>query len=307
MNEIDFISSHFFELCEKESFNLSSLSESTLVRIFNNIKLKLNDEDQLLNFINFLYSSNEKYGFLYEFVHFENVSAYSMTKFLEIYNINDINNATWNRISNRLKCDVKNNIQNNEKERYSKSSKQDEKEHKKDDISKSFPYSEDKLFQGIINFLNTKSGGKIENEISFTSTRTSSYEYYNPQNVAKFKDKTRHFESQNTPNSWICFDFKDHEVIPMNYTIRTVAGWGINHVHPKNWVIEGSEDNNSWLILDNQSNNSQLNGPDVVHTFKIKNYDSKKFRFIRMRQTGVNWRNDHYLAFDSFEIYGKII
>ena len=58
-NEIDYISSHFYEINENNEY-FSNFTLKTLERIFENPKLQLESEDQLLTFINKLYSNDSK-------------------------------------------------------------------------------------------------------------------------------------------------------------------------------------------------------------------------------------------------------
>ena len=107
-------------------------------------------------------------------------------------------------------------------------------------------------------------------------------------------------------NNWICFDFRKHRVVPTDYTIRS-AIWDANDTHPRNWVIEGSNDDISWTIIDEENDCPFLNGKNVVHTFRMNRPNLKEFQYIRMKITGPDWRNSFYLGIDSFEIYGKLI
>ena len=71
--EIDFISSHFFELCTKTNENeFRSLQITTIEQIINNKNLCLESEDQLLRFINNLCENDSSFSTLYEFVLFIN-------------------------------------------------------------------------------------------------------------------------------------------------------------------------------------------------------------------------------------------
>lgn len=178
---------------------------------------------------------------------------------------------------------------------------------------KNLPKSDDKLkkvnlftysnqeFNGILNFFSKKSGGKIDSEISITSSSINpSDNSSNPRNVAY--NNNNYFFSDNFVNSWICFDFKDYRVSPTNYTIKTVGNY-----YPKSWVIEGSNDNVSVEILDSQNNCSRLNNCSVVCTFTIGNQKNKQYRYIRMRQTGETWCGGNYLLIRTFEIYGQLL
>ena len=55
VRDIDYISSNFFKFCENNLDDMNSLHPKTLERIISNNKLKLRDENQLLNFINQIY------------------------------------------------------------------------------------------------------------------------------------------------------------------------------------------------------------------------------------------------------------
>ena len=132
---------------------------------------------------------------------------------------------------------------------------------------------------------------------------------YQPQNVILFDNQSKFFESTNSPNSWICFDFQESRVFPTDYTIRSPTVWNDNSPEPQNWVIEGSNDNSKWEVLSEEQNCKTLHGKGKIQTFQIKNknLESNEFRFIRLRQTGKNGHNNDYLIFDSFELYGDLI
>lgn len=107
--EIEFISSHFYELSEKEE--LSTLSVETLEAIFSSESIQLNSEDQLLRAINKLYSKSRSYYPLFEYIKFNFLSTEAIQEFIEIFDSNDLTKVTWNQICNRLKCEVENKIQ----------------------------------------------------------------------------------------------------------------------------------------------------------------------------------------------------
>ena len=88
--------------------------------------------------------------------------------------------------------------------------------------------------------------------------------------------------------------------------------WESNNWHPRNWAIEGSNDDISWDILDNQTNCQHLNGCHRIHTFTIQNQKDKEYCYIRIRQTGQNWFTNNRslsnkLVFESIEFYGTLI
>ena len=168
--------------------------------------------------------------------------------------------------------------------------------------SKLFPYDSNNQFSGILDYLNKESRGNIDDIISVTASSISGRSF--PSNVTFLLDRNRRFCSSGVEqNPWICFDFRDFQVIPSNYTIRSCdSGYD-----PKSWVIEGSKDSSNWEILDEQKNCNFLNGDFKTHTFDINNSKSQQFRYLRMRLTDTNWKNDYAFIINSFELYGTLI
>ena len=273
---------------------MKELKFDTLESIISNDSLVINDEDQLISFINELCIENQKYCHFYEFVNFSFVGQERIGEFIEQFDIESITQETWRSISRRLKHDVllgKDELQET-KERYKKPKVQ------------TFSYESDQKFEGILNYLRQISNGKIYNEVGITaSTYQNTRE---PQNVIIFEDQNKEFYTENSTNSWICFDFKERRVIPTHYTLKGHS-YGENGDHPKTWVIEGSKDNSKWEVIDEQKNCNFLNGSFYVHTFAISQQNSDEFHYIRMRLTGLNCGNDNKLKLNAFEIYGQLI
>ncbi|KAK8887461.1 hypothetical protein M9Y10_038506 [Tritrichomonas musculus] len=290
--EIDFLSSHLFEMIESQEEEIGKLSIDTLMRILNNDQIQLNSEDQLLNFVNNLYKSDSKYSILYETVLFENISSESIKEFTAIYDSDDMDRGTWLRLSKRLECEIQNK-NSEEKHRYREKPKS----------GKMFSKGQNE-FNGILNYLRAQSKGQIENEVKITSSTASNG--YGGQNVIFYEDKDKYFYTSNEANSWLCFDFRERRVIPTDYTVRSCP-WDPNNDHPKSWVIECRNENSSWKTVDEQKDCPHLNGKSFVHTFKINGQMSEGFQYIRMRATGPNWENDKDLDLESFEIYGRLI
>lgn len=120
------------------------------------------------------------------------------------------------------------------------------------------------------------------------------------------KKKDNFFASKDEDNSWICYEFKDHLIIPKDYTIRSPK-FDTNSQHPRSSVIEGSKDSKEWSIIDEQKNCSFMNGPNFIHTFHISK--SKEIKFIRIRETDQNWASykNYNFVISAFEIYGTLI
>ena len=292
---------HFYEFIDNdEEIKLNELLPDTIELIISNPKLKLNNEDQLLTFVNKLYLNDSNYRNLYNYVHFCNVEQNTIIEFLKIFDINDISNESWQLLSIRLSLKV-----NNDDELKKNSKRYNEIKLNEND-SNIFKFESDEKFNGIINHFRSKSN---ENKINITASSINSNDEA-PINSILFENKDNYFASKDEKNSWICYEFKDNFVIPTDYTIRSPS-FAINSQHPRSWVIEGSINSNDWIILDEQKDCSFMNGPSYVHTFHISK--SNKIKFIRIRETDKNWwlnsiSNSNYnLAISAFEIYGSLI
>ena len=295
-SEIDFISAHFYELCETQEEEFQQLTIETLSKIVSNDQIRLNSEDQLLKFINDLYRNDNKYSFLYENVLFENVSSETMKDFTATYDSRDMSRETWLHLSKRLEKDIKDERTDNGQRYTQKSGKQ-------------FYASEQNKFNGIINYLREKSNGQIENEINFNaSSNSNNSENYKPKVVTQFENDNNYFYTDGEQNAWLCLEFREHRIIPTDYTIRS-WNYSQNDCHPRSWVIECSNDNSSWEIVDEEKDCSHLNGSKYVHTFKMNHPTNKEYKYIRMRITGPTWHSstNYQLIINSFEIFGKII
>lgn len=65
-----------------------------------------------------------------------------------------------------------------------------------------------------------------------------------------------------------------------------------------NWKFEGSSEESSWEIFDEQKENSILVGPSIFHTFHIENQSHKQYKYIRLHQTGYHsYTKDYYIIY----------
>lgn len=298
--QIEFVSQNFFNLCETKSEELSDLPIEIIYLITSHKSLKLINEDQLLKFINLVYKkSNEKNdetrlysSTLYENVNFLNVSSESLEEFIEYFIIDDLDMEIWH---NLCKClitskNTKNNNFNNNKNstRYEKQ------------LTKKFPAGSNNDFNGIIRYLKSTTNQPHD----FNITASTSYSSNSvPSNVILYNDQNKFYQSEiesGSQGSWLCFDFIENRVILSSYQLIS-GSWGD---HLRSWVIEGSNDNIDWEVIDSRNN---CRGTGTSHIYEVHNPNSKEFRYIRLRQTGVNWFNSLFLVINSFEIYGELV
>lgn len=297
--EIDFTSSHFYELCEILINEYSKLNVDTLIKIIDNEQLQLESEDQLLSFVNKLnFNDSNLYSILYDFINFLNVSPSKMNEFVSIYNIDLMSKATWSNLSARL---VKETINSQIELKC---------DHKYNERLKIvFPFKDQNEFSGIFRYLGNISNGDIEKEVKFScSSLHPNPENYDvqPKNVALFNERIKVFSSDQQRNNYLCFNFNENRVIPSVYSIRTTEKF-TSYCYPRSWIIEGSNDNKNWIELSRVNDCEQLKGSDRIHSFVINQNCSKEFQYIKITLT-KDWNSDNcYFIIDSFEIYGTLL
>eukprot|EP01083_Nonionella_stella_P224105 798025_1 len=104
--------------------------------------------------------------------------------------------------------------------------------------------------------------------------------------------------------SWFCVDFQNCWVEPTQYTLRHYSSWESEAL--RNWVLEASSNNFSWHILSRHVNDKHLKGKGASYTWTIKDKRKRRFRFFRIRQTGLNSNKHLYLSLSGLEFYGKL-
>ena len=298
--ELEFIAKNFFKLNEEQEKKFEKLRCDTIEKVLSHSELQIQDENQLLRIINQLYNSDSRYSILYKFVYFIFVDEEKIQEFIEIFDFNDIDGEIWSNISIRLKQKIDKCNDENYKHHQCKLNGL-ESESKLNGLK--FECLHNNQFDGIINFLRKKSNDNIKSMINITASSIIG-DNYSPYNACLFKDN--YFESNNENNSWICFDFKEHKIIPSNYIIKSCGSGQPNK--PKTWILEGSNDQTNWQILDEQNNCPHLKGSYAVHTFDIQKENIGPFKYIRIKQTGNNWQgNYYYFTMNSIEFYGYFI
>jgi hypothetical protein len=151
----------------------------------------------------------------------------------------------------------------------------------------------------IIWFLTVRYGGNVHDTGAVKVSASEVIYSQHAKNAADWSTDTR-FDSAKERDSWLCYDFKKRTVEVTHYSIRSA-----DCDFPRSWVLEGALDPmGPWRVLDSQRDNCQLNGPHRVATFPIVNETG--FRCIRLRQTGVNHANLHYLTIGGLELFGQV-
>jgi hypothetical protein len=133
----------------------------------------------------------------------------------------------------------------------------------------------------------------------------TNYHHYNssriPETLLNYDNSTL-FESKNEPNSWFSVQLKSKKIIPSGYLLRSHGNSGNT---PKTWRLEGSNDNNQWIVIDQQENRDwkTKQWSEVYLPVQTK----EAFSYFKFTQTGKNYQKDDYLRLNYFEIFGTIL
>ena len=136
--------------------------------------------------------------------------------------------------------------------------------------------------------------------------KPSSSPIYYEQGPQYLLDPSSNFATtESVVNATFAFEFINNKVFFTEYTLRTLASETdesfLYSDYPRCWVIEGSNDNSNWLIIDEQ-NNTIFQNRNQSYTFRSKHPGI--YRFVRIRQTCHNSNDNYHLRLSQFEIFG---
>ena len=181
----------------------------------------------------------------------------------------------------------------------------------------SIEYEGDEL-KGIISHLKDKYGENLceKGKIQISDIGVH-HEVSGPiSNLIKYdKDHINSFYRNNygsrpyptASEGWIEFDFLKRKVNLTSYTLRT-SEYGFNsYYHAKSWRIVGSNDRESWEVVDQRVNNPSLNGKYKQCRFECSRSD-KYYRYIRYIQDD-SWylQREHNIYLTCVEFFGSIL
>ena len=121
--EIESISSHFYEMSTNDKKAVENMSYEVIESILSSGNLRVASEDEVVEFINELYLKDREFSSLYCYVYFSNVTSKCMRSFVEKVSLDNITSETWNSLSVRLCEEINDNLSGSEmketiKERY---------------------------------------------------------------------------------------------------------------------------------------------------------------------------------------------
>ena len=160
-----------------------------------------------------------------------------------------------------------------------------------------YKFKED-LFSGIFDGLSKKLGMNLADS-SDVDVTASSYQgsSYDPKNV--LKNDGRYWHSQNLPNSWIQFDFKQRKVSITSYSMKEFC-------LIRSWKVEGSTDGSTFEIIDNKVDTTDFqNSSGIQKNFPVQP-NNKYYRYIRITSTSKNWDGSDFFILYRVEFFGFV-
>ena len=118
--------------------------------------------------------------------------------------------------------------------------------------------------------------------------------------------RTLRFTTKPQQGGWVLLDFLDRKVRPTRYSLRHYSAWDTEAL--RNWVLEASNDQKTWTVLRQHTNDTTLDHKGEAATWTLSGSASTTaYRYFRIRMTGKNSNNHYYLALSGFEIYGDLV
>lgn len=284
---LSYLSSHFHELPESV---LESLEYEEAAAILSDASLILKSEDWLYDFISSHFEKDNCYFGLLEFLKFEFLSSESISKFVDrsvaFYNLLTL--PVWESVCRRLLLSVSTESLDHCR-RYGETLSPS---------LKRLSFKVNSTLDGILSYLRKQCGGNVHDLHAVDVTANHS-----GNSLAYAVNVELNYISQESPNPWVCIDFKERRIKLTHYSIRSSNCEGINGRHPREWVIEGST-SSDWREIDRRDRNNELNGQNLITTHAVS--EPMICRFVRLRQTGKNHSEGLSLLFNAFEVFGEL-
>lgn len=154
---------------------------------------------------------------------------------------------------------------------------------------------------GILKKLQEQSPKASENNAELLPFSVDSIGYLSwhghPANL--LDDSSSKYISPNVANPWVLFDFKNTKIKLSGYYLKASP-----KVSPTSWILEGSNDNEQWIILDEQNSNYILK---FVHSCNLSVSTNDYYRFFKFTSIAKNSAASYQLVLEQIDFYGNIL
>jgi hypothetical protein len=283
-DEVEFIASRLDEI---ES--LDRLPPSLLEIVLESVSLRIETEDWLLELICGL---GNGYEFLIRYVRCEFLSSAGIDRFIEAVEVERIDALLWTSVCHRLTNTC--------------SSSLDPQRFKSEGLAPGSPDFEGNRFphgssdsEGILHHL-TEKYGENNHWHGWVAVTASGTDSACVEAITSFGHPSYWF-STNAPHSWVMFDFKDLSLCVDGYSLNS----GSYNYSLRTWEMEVSNDGSTWVTIDRRST-KELRGTNVTRYFACNEETTEFYRYVRIRQTGVNQAGTHNLEIGHIEFFGQV-
>lgn len=259
-----------------------------LERILSHPDILVKDEDSLFEFIEeIVLSRNPRPITLFSHIIFENLRTETLNHALSLINPETLTSQLWESLRTRIGGKVT--IELEKGKRYYR------------DITDC--RFADEEFDGILHMLFKKcKTNPVDNniiDVSSSSDDTSSSE--KPKNLFDFNQSRNQWSMNVKKGNYLLIDFKASKVKIDGYSIK--SGSGSHWENEQSWVIEGSNDNINYKIIDEKIKNKEMGGSERVHHWSC--HSDEAYRYIRWRLTKDG--NGSKMTSRQFELFGQYI
>lgn len=310
-DEINYISSHLFELESIIENHDDVLSFDLWREILSSHSICLSSEDWLFEYILQRSKKDRSFISLLEFVKLKELKTSSLHKFFSEVSLSELNSSLYSLIADLVlnTCD---NVKDGKKKKSSryfipKDSIKAEKKEKPDTlIKKVIEFDGKNPLRGMFAYLRSKSHGSNIVDANLISITAAAINEQVDSDVRYLVDLNinSYYVSKDEENQWIKFDFRDRIAEVHCYTIKTNLNGGNDHL--RNWVIEVSNNDQDYSQITREENNVTLNAPGNLVVYRILGR-AIPGRYVRIRQTGMNWAQRNLLVIAQMEFFGILI
>lgn len=171
--------------------------------------------------------------------------------------------------------------------------------------AKTLTYASDGDANGVCYWIGTNYGveGWTNPHVSgrLICSLSSSFDGNDPPGNLVDRQNNQRPATQNAPNSWMMLDLGANKLICKYYSLK---GRDAAADHLRSWRLQASNDNNSWLDLDTQTNNATINQNTW---FSTGVNSTTAYKYFRVLQTAANNGGTNIMSLGEWEFYGEFI
>ncbi|EAY06192.1 hypothetical protein TVAG_099030 [Trichomonas vaginalis G3] len=156
-------------------------------------------------------------------------------------------------------------------------------------------------FAGICNYYRTEQPVTPRGDPSITVTASSVY-HGDPSIIIQNKPNEWFGTNEASP-SWVMLRLNWDRAVITGYSVKTHSESGRGHIN--NWSVSGSNNGETWTLIDKQVSNDCLNGPGKSAYFHLQQ-PTQPFKYIKFNQDRANPLGYFALSISRFEIFGSL-